>query len=129
MNYAEVMPDVFVREGVKISKAFKDVDNKGYLYLCYVWDKEIKRERLKVGTSCDVLRRMREHQRDFGGQVRLFWVSPTFSKYTTLRVESNFKDFTRNHLEWDYKRNDRFLVPEGVEVVEVVVRKTYVINL
>ena len=51
---------------------------------------------------------------------------PVTSEYTTLRVEKQTKEFWReNFPEWQYMRNDRFIIPEDVKEVEIKVRKIY----
>ena len=41
----------------------------------------------KIGTTNNLRRRMREHSRNYKKPIEVLWVSPAYSKWTTLRVE------------------------------------------
>lgn len=72
---------------------------------------------------------MKEHLRGYKCDLTLLWISPIYSKYTTLRVEdSNIRSF-REKIDWHYIRNDRFKIPKDVRKVVVKVRKEYHIQL
>lgn len=127
MVFEKVAEKIFVREGVKIPKSFADSEKKGYVYLCFIYDYATHKSWLKVGTSCNVMQRMKQHLSTHKSDIQILWISPALSKYTTLKVEDEFKDFTRNHLEWEYIRQDRFFMPDNVSEVEIKIRKTYVV--
>ena len=80
----------------------------------------------KIGTTNDLDRRMKEHKRYYKKDVAVLGVIPVTSEYTTLRVEKNTKELWReNHPNWQYLRNDRFIIPEDVTEIEIKVRKIY----
>ena len=71
-------------------------------------------------------RRMREHKRYYKQNVAVLGTIAVTSEYTTLRVEKQTKlDWRENHPDWQYLRNDRFIIPEDVKEIEIKVRKTY----
>ena len=42
----------------------------------------------KIGTTNNLKRRMHEHEKNYRKPVEVLWVSPAYSKWTTLRVEA-----------------------------------------
>lgn len=128
MEWEQVSPGVSLPKGSKYPIAYKETDGKQYFYLCHIKDRNSDTVWLKCGTTCNPKERMTAHYRE-KGEVRVIWFSPVYTKYTALKIEDNFKDFYRNHMEWAYIRNDRFIIPEGITTVEVMVRKTYTISL
>ena len=93
---------------------------------------------LKIGTTNDLERRRSEHNRNYkkspehtmpkDGKFEYLW-SRSLSKYNTLRYED------KNRARWkelgigEFIRNDRFILQEIPESVNVVIRKTYTIPL
>ena len=93
---------------------------------------------LKIGTTNDLKRRQREHNRAYkratahtmptDASFEYIWTKP-LSKYNTLRYED------RNKIAWqemrigEYVRNDRFVISEELTEVEIKIRKTYKIAL
>ena len=93
---------------------------------------------LKIGTTNDLKRRAREHNRAYkratahtmpsDSSFEYIWTLP-LSKYNTLRYED------RNKTRWiaenvgEYVRNDRFVITEELTEVEIKIRKTYKIAL
>lgn len=118
--------DISLLKGMRYPKAYREEEKKQYFYLCFIEDRQTQTVWLKCGITCNPERRMNEHRIHYG-KIKVLWFSPVLSKYTAGKVEDNFKDFSRNHLGWEYKRNDRFILPNDVKVVEVQVRKTYII--
>lgn len=100
---------------------------KGYNYLLRL---HLNGENIiKIGTTNNIQRRMKEHLRSYKCNLTLLWISPIYSKYTTLRVEdSNIRSF-REKIDWYYIRNDRFKIPKDVRKVVIKVRKEYHIQL
>ena len=110
---------------------------KEFLYVGYYIDKA-GRYILKVGTTCDLERRRKEHNRNYRraahcpmpieNEFHYLWSLP-LSKYNTLRYEDKTKQ------EWQaagvgvYVNNDRFILCEMPKFVEVKIRKTYQIAL
>ena len=83
----------------------------------------------KIGTTNDVLRRMKEHVKYYNEDITILWVSPKYSKYTTLRVEDRMKEKWIAEGQWEYHNNDRFTIPKGTKEVRIVVKKEWVIQL
>lgn len=93
---------------------------------------------LKIGTTNDLDRRRKEHNRNYrrapkftmppGGEFVYDWFLP-LSKYNTLRYED------ANRAAWqaagvgEFVRNDRFLCANRPNFVEVKIRKVYQIAL
>lgn len=110
-----------VHSRVKIPKAFLDEREKGYIYFV-----RVGRGRLyKIGTTCDIIRRMKEHCKAYKEEIFILWISPTISKYTSERVEFRTK---RNWLllsDWEYLKNDRFIIPPDVQEITIPIKKKY----
>ena len=83
----------------------------------------------KIGTTNNIKRRMREHEKYYGKKVIVLWQSPAYSKWTTLRVEDNMKTQWIEEGIFEYLRNDRFLIPAEVHEVRIKVRKEYVVSI
>ena len=74
-----------------------------YNYLLVIHYKNGKKT-IKIGTTNNMARRMYEHLGAYRANITVCWISPYFSKYTTLRVEDNFKDKMINRgLSLDYE--------------------------
>lgn len=87
-------------------------------------------ERLfKIGTTNNMQRRMREHEKYYGKKVVVLWQSPAYSKWTTLRVEDKMKNQWIEEGIFEYLRNDRFLIPKKIKEVRIKVRKEYVVSI
>lgn len=110
---------------------------KEFLYVGYYVDTNGKFV-LKIGTTNDLHRRKLEHTRNYkravshtmpsNSQFEYIWYLP-LSKYNTLRYED------RNRSKWqemaigEFVRNDRFVLAEKPDFVEVTIRRTYQIPL
>lgn len=113
---------------VKVPKEIKKGVHKGYLYFLQIGSNENRK--FKIGTANNIMRRMREHAAYYKEPIYLLWVSPVYSKYTTLRIEDRVKDFWRaNFPDWVYIENDRFLIPRGYNTVKIKVRRIYEVLL
>lgn len=100
---------------------------KEYIYFIQIGE---PCERLfKIGTTNNINRRMREHERYYQKDVVILGIIPLTSKYTTLRVEQKTIDKWKTFENWEYLRNDRFIIPEDVHQVTITVRKDYVFNI
>ena len=113
------------------------MSGKEYLYVGYYVDVD-GHFLLKIGTTNDLDRRKQEHNRNYkrakthtmpaDGEFVYLWHLP-LSKYNTIRYEDS------NRLRWqeleigEFVRNDRFVLAERPEFVEVIIRKTYKIAL
>lgn len=78
---------------------------------------------IKVGTTNDILRRCKEHLLYYKKNIKVLWLSPIVSKYTTLRVEDKTKEKWAEN--YKYIRNDRFEMPETVKKLTIKIRKEY----
>lgn len=93
---------------------------------------------LKPGTTSDLLRRYKEHNRDYpksahnpmksGTTFEYLWFIP-LSKYTTLRIEDRMKEIFKEQNFGEYQNNDRFVFDIPPAQVEIKVRKTYTIPI
>lgn len=100
---------------------------KHFIYLLRVGEPQ---ERLfKIGTTNNIDRRIKEHKRYYKKDVHLLGYIPVKSEYTTLRVEKQTKELWKTLPDWTYMRNDRFIIPEGIEKVQIKVRKIYEFSL
>lgn len=89
----------------------------------------------KIGTTNDLLRRMKEHSRNYGTDdqkedIAIIWFKKVKSKWTTLRIEEETKTkWIENEPTWEYIRNDRFVLPNLINQVSIKIRKNYSVNL
>ena len=93
---------------------------------------------LKIGTTNDLKRRQREHNRTYKratahtmpteSSFEYIWTLP-LSKYNTLRYEDSNKEKWIAENIGEYVRNDRFVISEELTEVEIKIRKTYKIAL
>lgn len=124
------MKEVLSRCGFKCfaEKELPEKSTRGeYNYLLIIHYKNGKKT-IKIGTTNNMARRMYEHLGAYRANITVCWISPYFSKYTTLRVEDNFKDkMIKEGYRWIM--NDRFEVPVDMKTVKVKVRKEYEINI
>lgn len=110
---------------------------KEFLYVGHYIDEE-NRYILKIGTTNDLKRRQKEHNRNYKraktntmpqeNSFEYDWFLP-LSKYNTLRYED------KNRKKWIdeniglFIRNDRFICQEKPLQVAIEIKKTYIINL
>lgn len=120
-----------------IKKWEKIVKNKEFLYVGHYVDTE-GNYILKIGTTNNLSRRRREHTQTYRKssnyqmpadcEFEYDWHLP-LSKYNTLRYED------RNRQRWqemevgEFVRNDRFCCQQKPTMVEITIRKTYIITL
>ena len=110
---------------------------KEYLYVGYYIDL-LGRFILKVGTTKDLERRRKEHNKSYrktpnckmadDSEFTYLWTIP-LSKYTTFRIEDKTKERWIEEGIGTYIRNDRFICEEKPEKVTVTIKKTYEIYL
>lgn len=98
-----------------------------YLYFIRIGPRQVRLH--KIGTTCEMMERMKEHLRNYGEDLYVLWISPAYSKWTTVRVEDRQKKWWREQGGWQYLRNDRFVIPEGVKEITITVRKEWRIPL
>ena len=113
------------------------MNEKEFLYVGYYVD-VCGNYVLKIGTTNNLDRRRQEHNRNYrrakthtmpeDNSFEYLWHLP-LSKYNTLRYEDS------NRLRWqemeigEFVRNDRFILAERPQFVEITIRKTYKIAL
>lgn len=83
----------------------------------------------KVGTANNIMRRMLEHCAYYKQPIYILWVSPNYSKYTTLRVEDRSIQTWKTFEGFQYFRNDRFVIDSSISKVTIKVKKEYEIAL
>ena len=104
----------------------ENVNQKPKYYIYFIRIGEPEQRLFKIGTTNNMDRRMKEHKRYYKQDVSVLGTITVTSEYTTLRVEKQTKlDWIENHPDWEYLRNDRFIIPEDVKEIEIKVRKTY----
>ena len=103
------------------------VKSGDYLYFLRVGNPD---ERVfKIGTTNRPLERLQEHMRAYGTDLEVLWFSPAYEWLTTLRVERRQKDYWIENMNWQYIKNDRFIIPPDVKEITIKVRKEYHISL
>ena len=110
---------------------------KEFLYVGYYYDTE-NRFILKIGTTCDLDRRQKEHNRNYkkspnftmpaDGEFVYLWHRP-LSKYNTLRYEDRNRQLWQDNGIGEFVRNDRFVLYNVPKYVEVKIRKIYQVAL
>lgn len=83
----------------------------------------------KIGTTNNMERRMYEHERKYKQPIEVLWVSPAYSKYTTLRVEDSTKEQWRALDGFQHIPNDRFVIDPSIKQVKIKVRKEWTIDI
>ena len=101
--------------------------NKHYIYFVRIGEPSARL--FKIGTTNNMDRRMKEHKRYYKQDIEVLGVIPVTSEYTTLRVERDTKAKWIEETDWEYMRNDRFIIPEEVEEITIKVRKEYKIKI
>jgi hypothetical protein len=116
------------KSGLKIFTSVPLPKKKGeYLYFIRIGQKCVRLH--KIGTTNDMFDRMKEHLRNYKENIFILWISPSYSKWTTVRVEDRQKKWWIEHTNWQYLRQDRFIIPPGVKEITITVRKEWHIPL
>jgi hypothetical protein len=111
---------------VKIPKGYGDMDEKSYLYFIRINDSVF----CKVGEACDIIRRMTEHCKSYKtDEIYILWISPLLSKYTAQRIEKRTIREWQEKEGWEYKRNDRFIIPDDVKELTIKIKKEYTFSI
>lgn len=100
--------------------------NTDYIYFIRIGGQ--KSRLYKIGTTNNVKKRMAQHRRYYGTEVEIIWVSPAYSKWTTLRVEAKMIDLWKTLEGFEHIRNDRFVISPEINQVVIKVRKDYVVE-
>lgn len=82
----------------------------------------------KIGTTNNITRRMRQLEYNYKKSIEIIWISPAYSKYTTLRVEEQTINQWRRLEGFEYIRNDRFIINPKIRQVKIKVRKDWTID-
>lgn len=111
-----------------IAKKQKNGKDFQYVYFLRIGDPQ---ERLfKIGTTNDPRRRMLEHERNYKKPVTVLWLSPKLrGRFTSLKVEEDNKEKWINGTNWEYLRNDRFIIPPEITSVKITIKKDYFVQL
>ncbi len=108
------------------STSKENASQKSKYYIYFVRIGEPKDRLFKIGTTNDIDRRMKEHKRYYKQDIEVLGTIAVTSEFTTLRVEKLTKqEWRENHPDWQYLRNDRFIIPEDVTEIEIKVKKIY----
>lgn len=112
-------------------------ENKEFLYVGHYYDTD-GNYILKHGTTNDLKRRKKEHDRNYkksfehrmpsDGEFVYDWYL-LLSKYNTLRYEDRTRKSWQEEGMGEYVRNDRFCCKRKPKQVKVTIRKTYTITL
>lgn len=73
---------------------------------------------------------MLEHERAYKKPVTVLWLSPKLrGRFTSLKVEEDTKEDWIANKNWEYLRNDRFIIPEDVQQIKITIKKIILCNL
>lgn len=108
----------------------KKIPKGDCIYCLKIYDSNLSGDGIliKVGTTNNIERRMKEHLRYYKCNIDVLWISPEYSKYTTLRVEDRTKEKWKK-CGYSYINSDRFVVPKETKKVVIKVRKEYEVYL
>ena len=120
----------------KIPKILDITDNctKNYVYLIRFTGKRGRaagRTLYKIGTTNNIKRRMLELYKEYRMEkpIQVLWISRPYTKNTALKVESDFLKKVRKTRNWSYVWRDRFIIPKGVDKIDIKVRRVYSISV
>jgi predicted GIY-YIG superfamily endonuclease len=111
---------------MKGSKKMIKSKNTDYIYFIRIGGKNSRL--YKIGTTNNIKKRMAQHRRYYGTDIEIIWVSPAYSKWTTLRVEARMIELWKTFEGFEYIRNDRFVIDSNIHQITIKVRKDYVIE-
>ena len=114
--------------GLPTAKKQKNGKYFQYVYFLRIGDPQ---ERLfKIGTTNDPRRRILEHERNYKKPVTVLWLSPKLrGRFTALKVEEDNKEKWIAGTNWEYLRNDRFIIPPEVDSIKITIKKDYFVQL
>ena len=113
-----------------IPKAQKQKNGKDYQYVYFLRIGNPRERLFKIGTTNDPRRRMLEHERAYKKPVTILWLSPKLrGRFTSLKVEEDTKEDWIANKNWEYLRNDRFIIPPEVDSVKITIKKDYFVQL
>jgi hypothetical protein len=110
--------------------AKKQKNGKDYQYVYFLRIGDPQERLFKIGTTNDPRRRMLEHERNYKKPVTVLWLSPKLrGRFTSLKVEEDNKEKWIAGTNWEYLRNDRFIIPPEVDSVKITIKKDYFVQL
>ena len=110
--------------------AKKQKNGKDYQYVYFLRIGDPQERLFKIGTTNDPRRRMLEHERNYKKPVPVLWLSPKLrGRFTSLKVEEDNKEKWINGTNWEYLRNDRFIIPPEITSVKITIKKDYFVQL
>lgn len=110
--------------------AKKQKNGKDYQYVYFLRIGDPQKRLFKIGTTNDPRRRMLEHERNYKKPVTVLWLSPKLrGRFTSLKVEEDNKEKWINGTNWEYLRNDRFIIPPEITSVKITIKKDYFVQL
>lgn len=110
--------------------AKKQKNGKDYQYVYFLRIGDPQERLFKIGTTNDPRRRMLEHERNYKKLVTVLWLSPKLrGRFTSLKVEEDNKEKWINGTNWEYLRNDRFIIPPEITSVKITIKKDYFVQL
>lgn len=113
-----------------LSTAKKQKNGKDYQYVYFLRIGDPQDRLFKIGTTNDPRRRMLEHERNYKKPVTVLWLSPKLrGRFTSLKVEEDNKEKWIAGTNWEYLRNDRFIIPPEVDSVKITIKKDYFVQL
>lgn len=110
--------------------AKKQKNGKDYQYVYFLRIGDPQERLFKIGTTNDPRRRMLEHERNYKKPVTVLWLSPKLrGRFTSLKVDEDNKEKWINGTNWEYLRNDRFIIPPEITSVKITIKKDYFVQL
>ena len=110
--------------------AKKQKNGKDYQYVYFLRIGDPQERLFKIGTTNDPRRRMLEHERNYKKPVTVLWLSPKLrGRFTSLKVEEDNKEKWIARTNWEYLRNDRFIIPPEITSVKITIKKDYFVQL
>ena len=110
--------------------AKKQKNGKDFQYVYFLRIGDPQERLFKIGTTNDLRRRMLEHERNYKKPVTVLWFSPKLrGRFTSLKVEEDNKEKWIAGTNWEYLRNDRFIIPPEVDSVKITIKKDYFVQL
>lgn len=110
--------------------AKKQKNGKDYQYVYFLRIGDPQERLFKIGTTNDPRRRMLEHERNYKKPITVLWLSPKLrGRFTSLKVEEDNKEKWINGTNWEYLRNDRFIIPPEITSIKITIKKDYFVQL
>lgn len=110
--------------------AKKQKNGKDFQYVYFLRIGDPQERLFKIGTTNDPRRRMLEHERNYKKPVTVLWLSPKLrGRFTSLEVEEDNKEKWIAGTNWEYLRNDRFIIPPEVDSIKITIKKDYFVRL